>query len=304
MQRSDDSGRNLRGVWLGPENAFRWPFDATYTEWLMGFLMVGPAFIVFWLVFPFGALLALLAWAAAGWIARNASFGFGSTYVRRVTWTVVAGVFVGLLSPSVMTWVLPMPWWLAIPSAVAASALAVRAARPHLDGNRPIGYWINTLTNIASGPRPLRPVAEITPEGFMIIDGHDGELSDELWLFMTAVNNANPKEAPVRLFRQRTPEVEAVLWDIGSGDENTGHLVIAWLRSKGLGVQVSNVVYTSTPGNGNHPASADVDLDGVRLPQSCVIFLHKGNPKQWGTRSLADFNTEFEEVPLAIAPTV
>lgn len=300
MQRSDDSGRNLRGVWLGPENAFRWPFDATYTEWLMGFLTVGPAFVVLWLVAPFGVLIGALTWMAAGWIARNGNFGYGSIKTKRWTWAAVITSLTLLIIPSVMTWVLPMPWWLAIPSAVATSALMVRAARPYLDGNRPVGYWITTLSNIASGPRPVRPVAEITPEGFAIIDGHDTELSDDLWRFMTAINNADPREAPVRNYRQRTPEVEAVLWDIGSGNENTGHHVLAWLRSKGLDVKVSNVVYTSTPGNGNHPASADVDLDGERLPQSCVIFLHKGDPHNWGTRTIAEFNAEFEEVPLAV----
>lgn len=304
MQRSDDSGRNLRGVWLGPENAFRWWFDATYTEWLMGFTMVFPAFVVFWLVAPFGALIGALAWLASGWIARNGNFGIGSTKTRRWTWTAVTIALVALLFPSLMTWFLPMTWWLALPSAVAASAFAVRAVRPYLDGNRPVGYWISTLSNIASGPRPLRPVAEITPKGFMDIVGHDGELSDDLWRFMTAVNNADPTEAPVRNFRQRSPEVEAVYWDIGSGDENTGHLVIAWLRSKGLAVKVSNVVYTSTPGKGNHPASADIDLDGKRLPQSCVIFVYKVNPLIWGTRTVEDFNIEFEEVPLALPSTV
>lgn len=303
MQRSDDSGRNLRWVWLGPEGAFRWWFDATGAEWLIGFLMVGPAFIVFWLVAPFGLLIGALSWFASGWIARNGNVGFGSPRVRRWTWTVVILALVGLLFPSVLTWVLPMPWWLAAPSAVAASVALVRAARPYLDSNRPVTYWINTLSNIASGPRPLRPVAEITPEGFMIIDGHDAELSDDLWRFMIAINNADPTEAPVRNYRQRSPEVEAVLWDVGSGDENTGHNVLAWLRSKGLEVVVSNVVYTSTPGKPSYPLSADVDLNGKRLPQKCVIFLHKENAQNWGTRSVVDFNIEFEEVPLALPQT-
>jgi hypothetical protein len=300
VQRSDDSGRNLRGVWLGPENAFRWPFDATYTEWFMGFVMVAPAFVVLWLVIPFGLVVGFLGWLVAGWIAHNGNVGFGSARVRRWTWIAVILALAGLLFPNLMTWALPMPWWLAVPSAVAAAVIAVRAARPYLDGNRPLAYWINTLSNIASGPRPVRPVAVITPEGFATIDGHDTELSDDLWRFMNAINNADPTEAPVRNYRQRSPEVEAVYWDIGSGDENTGHNILAWLRSKGLEVKVSNVVYTSTPGKGNHPASADVDLDGKRLPQSCVIFLHKDNPQNWGTRTVADFNIEFEEVPLAV----
>jgi hypothetical protein len=303
MQRSDDSGRNLRGVWLGPEGAFRWPFDATFTEWLVGFALVGPAFVVLWLVAPFGVLIGALTWAGAGWIARNGNVGFGSARARRWTWTGVIIALILLLIPSATTWVLPMPWWLAIPSAVAASAALVRAARPYLDGNRPVAYWINTLSNIASGPRPLRPVAEITPEGFTVIDGHDGDLSDDLWRFMTAVHNADPTEAPVRNYRQRSPEVEAVLWDIGSGDENSGAHVVAWLRSKGFDVQVSNVVYRAYADGSQFPASADVVLNGTLLPQKCVIFVHKANPLLWGTRTLAEFNVEFEEVPLAVTPT-
>lgn len=300
-QRSDDAGRNLRGVWLGPEGAIRWWFDATYKEWLVGGAAFFPAFIVFWLVLPLGVLV--FVWCAwfARFLARYASWKRFSATTNYRAYYGLTLVFCVAVAPYPMVWLLPLPWWVAAPSAVAASVFIVRAARPYLDGNRPISYWITTLQNIASGPRPLRPIAEITPEGFMIIDGHDTELGDDLWRFMLAVNNADPEEVTVRRYRQRSPEVEAVLWDIGSGDEKTGHLIIAWLRQRGHEVTVSNVVYTSTPGKGNHPKSADVTLDGAPLPQRCVIFFHQANPMMWGTRPVEEFAVEFEEVSLEIA---
>jgi hypothetical protein len=299
-QRSEDAGRNLRGVWLGPEGAFRWWFDATFAEWLLGFAMLLPAFVVLWLVLPLGLLVILVSLSLSAFLARYASWGRFSKAANRWTYFGMLLVFCAALVPYPAAWLLPMSWWLALPSAVATCALIVRAARPYLDGNRPFSYWIATIHAITSGPRQLRPIAEIIPEGFTIIDGHDSDLGDDLWRFMTAINNADPKEAPVRRYRQITPEVEAVLWDIASGDEKTGHLVLAWLREKGLPVTVKNVKYGVTPGVGSYPTYAEVDLDGKRLPQKCVIFLHKGNPRMWGTRTVEAFTTEFEEVPLEI----
>lgn len=298
-QRSDDSGRNLRGVWLGPEGAFRWPFDATFTEWAVSIPAAAAALIMLWLVTPLAVLAAAGLHHISGWLATNASIGLGGHRARYLTWWASGALTLLAVAPDLSTWLMPLPWWLAAPGSIVVAFLAVRAARPYLDGNRPPSYWLATFRRVAAGPRPLRPAAEITTEGFIALDGHDTDLGDDLWAFMSAVNGANPEGAIMGRYRRRTPEVEAVLWDIASGSESTGADVIAWLRGKGLPVTVHSVEYRMAFDGTRYPASADVELDGITLPQKCVIFVHSDAPKVWGTRPIETFANEFEEVHLA-----
>jgi hypothetical protein len=253
VQRSTDPARNLLSIWLGPTNGWRWPFDATYTEWGIGFLAFWVYALLVWRVAPVAVLVALAGLRFGRWAAeritldRLARITFSRPAAARrrgrYLFAALVALMAFLLVPSPLAWLLPSPWWLAPPVALTAAVLTTRRIRPFVDGNRPVPYWLATLTDIVTH----RPRAQRAPFAVEIVplltpvaeDGVDQRLIE--WTM--AALAVDPKEIIVLQYRERRPVVEAMLFDSTARDERCGEHVVAWLRDRGVSVTVTGVTY-------------------------------------------------------------
>lgn len=309
VQRAEDPARNLHSVWLGPTNAWRWPFDATYTEWGIGFAVFPLAFGALWLVLPLGVLMILGSLA----LGRGMAGRIDRDLLARATWTdranarrrggrVLTGMaFVLLLAlfPAPATWLLPMSWWLAAPGAVYVAFRTVRSARPWVDGNRPVTYWLATLRGIARGPRRRRePLALAFGDDPEI---NDTPLDDGLLDFLARVAEIDPKEVRVTKYRERTPVVEAATFDSSTGREATCGAVVAWLRSRGVEVKVLRLSRQEIVDRDGStlivPFDVVLDVAGTEVTDGTVITLTQhGHP---GFVPVDEFSERFERVESA-----
>jgi hypothetical protein len=151
VQVADDAARHMKRPWLGPAGSWRWPFDATFTQWGVGAALAVAAVVPLKAFVPV-ALLALAAGRAfSGWLAPL----LAPEKARPVRWGLDAalGLLAALLVPSWRFWVLPLPGLLAIPAAVAVAVLIVRRAGGVIDWNRTVAYWLAMPLRQASGPR-------------------------------------------------------------------------------------------------------------------------------------------------------
>jgi hypothetical protein len=254
VQRSEDPARNLDSQWLGPSGAWRWWFDATYVEWAAGLVLSIVIGVAYLFVVPAGLLIGLLVRAFAYWLAKGMPIstlmrltrGTRET-ARRRAWrgfTVACAAMVALIWPNPMGWLHHLPWWAVPVAAVMSAALVVRRGRPHVDGNRPIAYWVATLRRVAGGPRPRRTPISITPtvRVDIVLDDQITEAMSVLD-FNTAVAAINPKEIVVTEYRRKSPPFEAMLWDSTTQNPATCEHVVAWLRSRGVEVQIEKTEY-------------------------------------------------------------
>jgi len=244
-------------VWLGPQNAWRWPFDATFGEWGVGIAAFLVCFVVFWLVLPLGGFLILLSLVTTRWFSKRMR---GHRDWSRAYFS-AALLFWLLLFPSFSFWLLPMSWWLAPMASIVLSALIVRWARPYLDANRTVRHWLRTWQRVATGPRPRRkPVAIVVPT--LDIASND-DPDDDLARFMLAVVETDMEEVPVATY-VHVVEVEAMLWAPRQSRARTSTDVIAWLRSREVPHTIGKVKYKSN-GNGTEML-VDAELVVVDIP--------------------------------------
>lgn len=179
VQVADDPGRQIRSVWLGPANSWRWWFDATYAEWGVGFLLAIITIIVLPLVVPLGLLAGAGAYLFARSTARRLSEEHEVTWRRWLFGT--SAVFLALLSPSWRTWVLPMPFVLALLVGPILAVLVLRRYGRYIDWNRPFGWWVRLPLAVAAGPR-LLDEDEIDPERLLFqIDQTDPTTAEVEW---------------------------------------------------------------------------------------------------------------------------
>lgn len=309
--RSEDAGRNLRSPWLGPTNAWRWWFDMEYTHWAVGVL----AFMVFGTLFswvlPAAVPVGFGVWAYTRWaVGRQRSATLARLVhsepaqaprrARRILVVVLGLILVGL-APSWRAWALPMPLLVSIAAALCASIAFVRAARPWIDGNRPVAYWWRTMKAIANGARPARAAVEIRPAGSPAVNSTP--LDDDLADFLAAGLAVDPKEIHVKIARQRTVPVEVMLWDSRTGDPETCEHVISWLKAKEVAHTVLGVDYREGL-TGRYRIRVRVRLDNrdgeQNLIDGTVLVLsphENGGPDRVTQMPPAEFARLYEEVP-------
>lgn len=286
IQRAEDAGRNLRNIWHGPTNAWRWPFDATYTEWGVGIAAFLGATVVLWWVVPLGIGMAFCSYAlartAAGRIHKDTLAAWFRTEParapRRARRVFTAGLllFVLMFVSDPSTWLLPAPWWLGIPMGLLVAVRTVRAARPYIDSNRPVGYWISTLLGIAR--RPARARREATVIEFAAGPTMSGQtLDDEVLDFLSDVAAIDPKEVTVPMYRERTAAVEALLWDSRTGRRETCENVVAALKARGVPVEIPQVTRRERRLAGGEYVyereSVVLRIAGTLVPDDTVILL-------------------------------
>jgi hypothetical protein len=304
-QRSEDAARNLRSIWKGPTGGWTWPFDATYTEWAIGLLTIPLWFLLLWLVAPVGVLVFICAWWAGRWLANGFSldqlaritFSRRSAARQRGRWLGVGLVvaFALLLDPNPGSWIFPSPFWLAGPLAVIVSWRVVKAVRPYIDANRPVSFWVRSLPDFWGQIRPLRdPLAVEMPSLPIADDAVDQALLD----YTMRTLAVDPQEVHVIQYRQRTPVVEAMLFDSTNHDDRTSINVISWLRGRGVHVQINGVTerHVENPDGTRHAIvdRAFVVAGGVPLLDNTVVVLSPDRAVTCVQRR--DFGEGFEAV--------
>lgn len=308
VQRAEDPARNLHSVWLGPTNAWRWPFDATYTEWGIGFAMFPLAFVSLWLVLPLGALMALGSLASGRGLAHRVDKNLLARWTRttpenarrrgsRALSALVLLLAIALV-PNPATWALPMSWWAAVPGALYVAARLVKMARPWIDGNRPVTYWLHTLRGVATGPRARRePLAVGFGDEPQI---NDVVLDDAMADFLALLQQIDPKEVRVPLFRRKMPVVEAATFDSSTGQESTCGAVVAWLRDRGIQVDVVSLdrreVLYDDGSTALVPCNVVIRVAGVEVGDGTVITLTREKTPRVEFVTVRDFNRDYERV--------
>lgn len=304
-QRTDDPSRNLREVWLGPNGAWRWPFDATFREWAVGCALSVVAFVVLWLVLPLGVLALVLAWLWSGILARHV--GSGIRFIRGGYFALVL-VTLLLLFPRPAQWLRPMPLWMAALGAIAVAFYLVKRLAPFLDGNRPLRYWWAVLRSVASGPRAQRPPATYAAGvpfpvegGYVVFDEVHEWITGQKAHDRFMLNVAAVEEEDVPKYTNRT-EYEAMVWNPRTGREENSTRVIAWLTRHGVDHEVINVRYKTSGGAHemllgadlriNRGTSAHPDYIDVRNDRTIVLDVRNPNPSKrvtiWQRRDFAE----------------
>lgn len=115
--RTDDAVRGLRAKWLGPPG-YRWPFDATYVEWLLG------------------AGLTVVS-AVVLWICTTVVFGFPYNYFITLTGApCIGGLLTWLIRPHIELNTPVSYWWGGLSQELrnprTMSSETVRIARPKI----------------------------------------------------------------------------------------------------------------------------------------------------------------------------
>ena len=154
-QHADDPGLHIRAVWLGPPSSWRWPFDATFTEWRIGFALFAASTALLWLIVPAAVPTLALAWFVSSFTIR-ALLPDGGIWPR--LGMVASWAFIALLAlPDPLAWLTPMPLALAALLSPLLAALIVRRVGRYVTPERPVAYWLALLPRVAAGPRQHQP---------------------------------------------------------------------------------------------------------------------------------------------------
>lgn len=155
-QIADDAAREMKRPWLGPSGSWRWPFDATFTQWGAGAACTLAAVVPLWRIVPVGLLLLAGGW----WLGARLGPLVAPERARAAqgVLTGAAWLLAALVAPSWPLWASPMPLLAAVPVAAVLAILLVRRFGSVLDHNRPPAYWLALPWRVASGPRPGEPL--------------------------------------------------------------------------------------------------------------------------------------------------
>jgi hypothetical protein len=156
IQIADDAARSMKRPWLGPAGSWRWPFDATFTQWGVGTALAAVLVVPLWRFMPLG----LLAIVAGRWFGRLLGPLVAPERSRMVGWCLSAALWLllALVNTQPRSWLLPVPGVLAPVLASAVAVLVVRRVGRFINFNRPVSYWLVLPWRAAAGPRPGAPV--------------------------------------------------------------------------------------------------------------------------------------------------
>jgi hypothetical protein len=173
-QRADDAGRQIRQPWLGAKGA-RWPWDWTYSEWGLA----AAAFTIGGTLLTWAIPSVVVVFFAIRWLADLLS---RATSNQKRTYRLVVACLVMLClmySLDWRTWVSPLFFPVAIALSFVIPFRAVKLWGRYITWNRPIGYWVRLLFQVAAGPRRKRQqIIDPTPLA-MNLDGL-GDETDEI----------------------------------------------------------------------------------------------------------------------------
>lgn len=238
VQKADDPARNLTNVWLGSD-PIRDTSRARYTSWGVFVVLWGLLGMLLWLVLPLG----LLAVVAALWLTERLRTVVASRAIR-LAYALLLIVGLAIIVPDPTFWAYPPSGWVAWLPALVAAVLITRSTMRHVDANRPISYWRNTLSTAARGPRARRtPVTR---------DHDEPARTDPIDLSELDVTYLSTEGHAVARYEPVVTAVEAERWlpaDLGA----TANFR-AWLTFHGFW-------HTLIPGRNGGPAVVDIRLN-------------------------------------------
>lgn len=153
-QYPDDPALGMREVWLGPANSWRWPFDATYSEWKVAAAVSLVAGLALWLFLPFIVPVAALGWLLARYIGTHV---FPEKPWGRRGVLIAYFAMLGLFVPSLHFWLAPLPLLLALLVAPLCGIVTTWRFGKWITKERPLRYWLSLPLRVARGPRVPTP---------------------------------------------------------------------------------------------------------------------------------------------------
>jgi hypothetical protein len=151
IQIAEDIGVKIRAPWLGPPNAWRWPFDAWYGAWaLWGALTVLSWMVLHWAL-PAGVILIAGVYLISRYTGQQV-MPDRPALIRRTLTGMILLLLIPIL-PNWRLWVLPMSFVMAAIVAPMVGLWLVRRYGKYVDPNRPMAYWFTVPGNAARGPR-------------------------------------------------------------------------------------------------------------------------------------------------------
>ena len=185
LLKTDNEGRNIPSVWLGPPDLIRIPFDATYGQWILGFAIALPIFIVLAGVVPVLAWVAIVAWFFGKFVTQRLPDRSPKLLLNPWFWRAAVGIFFLLAVPNPKLWILPMNAIAAAFFVPIIAFLVVRRVRKYLTPMTPIRYWMRVLWKLLRRPRS-QAAKEFSPVAHLPED-------EELGFDLGDIENPRPK---------------------------------------------------------------------------------------------------------------
>lgn len=156
LLKTDDLAKNVPSVWLGDPSLTRWPFDASYGQWIGGFFLLGPVFVTMGFAVPVIVWMVLGSWFFGKFITSRFREDWPAFLLSRWTWRAVFLLFTLLAVPSPKSWVNPMNLIVALLLTPVVVFLIVRRYSRFFTPRTPLLYWIAVLWKILTRPRTPR----------------------------------------------------------------------------------------------------------------------------------------------------
>lgn len=175
MLKTDDEARNVPSVWLGPPDVIRWPFDASFTQWVVGFILAPILWFFLGFVVPVGLWVTWFGWV----FPRNLSKKFPRKTPALIrnpwffrSWLILLVLLVYLGNP--LSFFLPVNPFAAAPLACVAAFVLVRKVSPWLKPSTPVMYWFGVLVDTLKRPRE-RGVSSYTMNDAVVSSSEEDE---------------------------------------------------------------------------------------------------------------------------------
>lgn len=144
----------MPSVWLGPPDVIRWPFDASFTQWVVGFLIAPILWYLLGFIVPVGLWVVWFGWV----FPRNLSKKFPRKVPRfiRSPWfyrSLLALMCLLHYLDKPLSFFLPVNPFAAVPLACIAAFVIVRKVSPWLQPMTPFMYWFGVLVDLVDRPR-------------------------------------------------------------------------------------------------------------------------------------------------------
>ena len=144
-QRADDTGFQYKKVWVGK------PFDWSFGQWGLWLMVTIAAGLLLIFIAPSAVVAGGLVWWAARLVSRTLAPESPRTWFRSLLGA--ATVFLVLLRPDPVAWLLPVPFLLALVLTPVTGYVTVRKVGKYLNWNRNFTYWIRLPGRAAAAPR-------------------------------------------------------------------------------------------------------------------------------------------------------
>jgi len=163
LLRTDNEGKNVPSVWLGPPDLIRWPFDASYGQWVLGFALTIPTFTILGFIVPVIVWAGVFAWFFGKFVTQRFPDRTPKLLLNPWFWRGAVMLFVALALPNPLALILPVNIFAALALTPVVAFLIVRKIKRWITPMTPIRYWMRVLWKLLRRPRSAQAAKEFSP---------------------------------------------------------------------------------------------------------------------------------------------